>query len=552
MQELLERPDLKIKLEDDPKFSVIVPIYDLPKGVLKRCLLSIESQNYDNLEVVLVMDGPNPELKDVAEYYARKNDWKLLEPEHKGACAARNYGFENSTGEIVSFINSDYILKPGIIRLWVDRLQENKDCGFLYGGYAWNMSQMEPYDSKPFDPYLLEVANYIDCGFPLWRKYVVKWDEDCKSLQDWDFWLRVVKEHKVKGYFLKDYSYLAEPPRPKGLSSDSSSNWMERVKYIKQKNRIPLRDLVVTSLGASNHGINIAKMIGADFRDDTIFKPHEYKAVYMIGFYIKPTDAQNMHGPILSSFPNSKRIVHWVGADIFWLRKHSYENLKNLGGALKMTAVHLVENVQAQKDLKDLLGLDSEIVVIPPLNDYEVKPLPEKFTVSVFLTRKTDFDKYLTEHTLSIVRALPNVQFTAYGDGAVDIDYPNLKLYGNLDKDQWKEYVYSNSCYLRIVRHDTKPLASNEFMMAGRYVVSNIKDECTHYIDTSGDSLINEWDKMAPGLNAYRWPKTKKSIVQAIRSIKTLEGNFVDEKLKESFSKEKYIEKIYQIANIGR
>lgn len=554
-QAVLEKEKVSVKFEDDPSFSVIIPVYDIKPDVLKRCLRSVATQNYDNLEVVIVFDGPNDALKPVADYFIKQNDnWKILEIEHAGACAARNAGFEVSRGEIVSFVNSDYILNPGIIRLWVDRMQENKDCGFLYGGYQYTSSNAWWYPSKKFDPYLLEVANYIDCGFPLWRKYVVPWDVNCKSLQDWDFWLRVVKTHKVKGYFLeRDISFLAEPPRPKGLSDDSSSNWIERVKYVKEKNNIPFRDLVVTSLGASNHGVEIAKMLGADFRDDTVTKPNDYKGVYMLGFYIKPGDKTNEHGPILSSFKEGvKKIVHWIGADIYWLRKFPYEDLKSLGGALKMTAIHLVESEKERKQLKDLLGIDSEIVPIPPSNEYEVKPLPKDFSVSILLTDKSDFDKYLKEYTLSVVRACPDIKFTAYGDAAKDINYPNLKCAGNLSKAEWKEYVYSNSCYIRLAKHDTVPLASNEFMMAGRYVVSNIPGECTHYIDTSGDSEINKWDLMAPGLNLYRWPSTKKKIIQAIRSIKKLDGNFVDQSLKERFDKEKYINKIYGIANIRR
>ena len=551
---LLEKEPVEIKFEDDPKFSVIVPIYDLDPGILKRCLASIKEQNYDNLEVVLVFDGKNEKLKEVSDFYVKdQENWKVIEIEHAGACAARNAGFYASNGEIVSFINSDYILKPGIIRLWVDRLQENKDCGFVYGAYSYNLSVAQWYPSKPFDKDLLEVANYIDCGFPLWRKYFVDWDVNCKSLQDWDFWLRVVKTHNVKGYYLEDVSFMAEPPRPKGLSMDSSSNWVDRVKYVKEKNGIPLRDLVVTSLGAANHGIQIAKMLKADFRDDTIHKPNEYKAVYMIGFYIKPSDKNNEHGPILSSFGNDVvKIIHWVGADIFWLRKFTYENLKSLGGALKLSALHLVESEKEQKQLKDLLGIDSQIVPIPPYTDLEVKPLPDEFKVAVFLTQKSDFDKYLTEHTLSVIRACPDIKFTAYGDYATkDIQYPNLECFGNLNKQEWEKYVYANSALLRIVRHDTVPLASNEFMMAGRHVISNIPEEATQFIDTSGKSEINKWDLMAPGLNAYEWPATKKKIVQAIRGVRNLKVPNTNN-LKERFNKEAYIDKIYEISKLER
>lgn len=536
MQTTLE-PEVKTpKFLADPLVSMIVPIYDIKTDVLKRCLMSLVDQDYERMEIICVLDGENKELESVVRsFQGSENNGmvKLTTIEHAGACAARNAGFKLSNGEIVSFFNSDYIAKPGMIRMWVDKLKENPDCGFVYGGYEYASNRRWIYPSKPFDPFQLEVANYIDCGFPLWRKYVVEWDINCKSLQDWDFWIRVVKEHKVKGFYLgRDYSFIAEMPREKGLSDDSSHNWIDRVNYVKTKNQIEKRDILVTSIGAANHGVEIAKLIGGDFRDDTFYKPSEYKAVYMIGFYIRPGETGlNEHARQLAHFkdhyPKSKRIVHFVGADIHFLKSFPFTSLKYLAGALRQSADYILSENQAAHDELLEMGIPTQIVPIPSYtSDWEVKPLPEDFKVSIYLVEpgneagKSDFDKYCYEAMLSVVRAMPDVQFTGYGAGGSDVRYPNLKIMGNIPRNKWKEYVYDNSCLLRIVRHDTKPLASNEFMLAGRPVVSNIKDECTHYIDTSGKDDISSWDKFGEGLNSYHWPETKAHIIRAIRHIK--------------------------------
>ena len=55
-----------IKFEPDPLFSVIVPIYDIKTDTLKRCLMSLEDQDYANLEIIGVFDGENKELEDIA------------------------------------------------------------------------------------------------------------------------------------------------------------------------------------------------------------------------------------------------------------------------------------------------------------------------------------------------------------------------------------------------------------------------------------------------------------------------------------------------------
>lgn len=546
-----------MEFKEDPKFSVIMPVYDVPEGTFKRCLMSVADQDYPNLEVVIVVNGGDEKAHKMAEEFVKTTEkkalWKVIFTEEKGACQARNLGFKESTGEIVAFVNSDYILKLGCITMWVDALQAHPECGFVYGAYEYASSRREVYNSKPFDRYLLEVANFIDCGFPLWRKHVVEWDPEVKSLQDWDFFLRV--SEKTTGYFLgREISFIAEPPRPKGLSMDSSENWMERVKFVKAKNGIPLRDICVTSLGAPNHGVEIAKMIGADFRDDTLHKPHEYKACYLIGWYMHPGEEQNGHSWILERFKNSKKIVHFVGADIYWLRKFSVQNIREFAGALKLsTDKILCENPLAQEELKSF-GIEAEIVPIPPYSDFQVSPLTEEFSCAVLLTDKSDFDKYLKEHTLSIIKAMPDVKFQGYGDADLgEFKAANFEMKGQLKRPDYEKFVLANSAYLRIVRHDTTPMASAEFMMAGRRVISNIPNECTDYIDTSGKQLFNQWDSFGPGFSALFWPETKKKIIKAIRNAKNkpfgaeaIQANA--DYLKERFNKEIYIRKIREMA----
>lgn len=547
---------MTVELSPEPLISFVVPIYDKDKGTLKRCLMSLEDQDYPNMEVICVMDGPNVELLNTVCEFVKDKRFKVVEIEHAGACAARNAGFKVSTGEIVSFFNSDYVAKPGMVRLWIDELLKHPECGFIYGGYEYSSQNSNPYPSQPFDEWLLTQANYIDCGFPLWRKHVVEWDANCKSLQDWDFWLRVIKTHGVKGHYLgREYSYVAEPPKPGGLSFDSHGNWVERVKYVREKNGIPTGDIVVTSFGAPYHGKEIARTIGADFRDSTIFKPNEYKALYMIGFYMKPSDSMNPHAEVLATYENAVKIVHFVGADIYWLKRFSHNDLKLLSGALTIQCDHILcETELAQKELAEM-GIQAKIVPIPTYREIEIKPLPEQFKVAVFLTNKSDFDKYCREETLSVVRAMPDVQFSAYGDwGKDEINYPNLTHYGNLWGDAWTKFVYDHSCYFRLVRHDTRPMASDEFILAGRDVVTNILLPFQRYINTAGDLGKNEQDFFGTGLNAYYWPKTKKAIVQAIRQVKKIPNQQKDvaELARESYlkalDKKKYVQLIREMA----
>lgn len=538
--EIIKDHVLEKKFDKDPLFSFIIPVHKVPRSVVQRCLMSVTDQDYPELEIICVVNGDVDGEGGAARYKdqevieahsvcldfaAKFPNVRVITLPEGNACVARNIGFQESKGEIVSFFNSDYIAKPGMVRNWVTALRDHPDCGFVYGAYEYSSNERAWYPSKPFDPFQLRIANYIDCGFPLWRKYVVPWDPECKSLQDWDFWIRVVHQSGVKdlvkGHYLgSEISYMAEPPRSGGLSVDSSTNWVDRVHYIKAKNGIKEPDICVCSVGAPIHGMEIAKMLGADFRDDTIFKPHAYKALYLIGWYMKPSDQGNAHPQILNHFRDSARIVHFVGADIFWLRKFPHDQLKYLTGALKLRSTKILcENAQSQKELADM-GIPAEIVPIPSYNTWEIKPLPEKFRLAIFLTQRSDFDKYCYEETLSIVRAMPDVEFAAYGDGGWDVDYPNMIHFKNMDRENWQKFVYGCSAYFRIVRHDTMPMASNEFVMAGRDTITNVPAPYMEIIDTGGKIELNEWDIFGSGLNPWNWPDTKKAIVQRIRAVR--------------------------------
>ncbi len=188
---------------------------------------------------------------------------------------------------------------------------------------------------------------------------------------------------------------------------------------------------------------------------------------------------------------------------------------------MKLATDHILcENEAAQAELASF-GVEAEIVPIPPYTNLEVRILPEEFSVAVYLTDRSDFDKYLKSYTMSIVKAMPDVKFYGYGDADMSqFKSKNFEMKGTMTTDEWSEFVYSNSAYLRLVRHDTRPMASDEFIMAGRSVITNIPAPYMDVIDTSGKEPFDSWNKFAPGFNAARWPATKKKIIQTIRKIR--------------------------------
>lgn len=92
-----------------PKISVIVPVYNTEK-FLPKCLDSLVSQTYDDLEIILVDDCSSDNSLDILMSYQEKypNKVKVISNKNNsGAATSRNNGLSIATGEYIGFVDSD-------------------------------------------------------------------------------------------------------------------------------------------------------------------------------------------------------------------------------------------------------------------------------------------------------------------------------------------------------------------------------------------------------------------------------------------------------------
>lgn len=90
-----------------PLICVIVPVYNAEK-YLDKCIESVLSQTYKNLEIILIDDGSPDNCPQICDKWA-KNDGriKVIHKENGGVSSARNAGLDKITGEYITFIDSD-------------------------------------------------------------------------------------------------------------------------------------------------------------------------------------------------------------------------------------------------------------------------------------------------------------------------------------------------------------------------------------------------------------------------------------------------------------
>lgn len=87
--------------------SVIIPVYN-SVSTLQRCVNSVLSSKTDDMEIILVDDGSNDGSHEMCDQLAQKHpSIRVIHRENGGLSAARNTGIEASSGEWLSFIDSD-------------------------------------------------------------------------------------------------------------------------------------------------------------------------------------------------------------------------------------------------------------------------------------------------------------------------------------------------------------------------------------------------------------------------------------------------------------
>ena len=117
-----------------PKVSVIVPVYNVAPYILK-CLESLEAQTYEFYEVILINDGSTDNSAVLAEQFIRgKGQFRLVHQENAGVSAARNRGIAESSGEWLTFVDSDDYVEADFLSSMINAIQ-TRPADLCLAGY---------------------------------------------------------------------------------------------------------------------------------------------------------------------------------------------------------------------------------------------------------------------------------------------------------------------------------------------------------------------------------------------------------------------------------
>lgn len=109
------------------KISIIVPIYNAA-DLVPRCLESILVQTFQDFELIIVDDGSDKDnsLQVCKEYAEKDKRIRVFHKENGGQTSARRYGFENSNGDWIYFVDADDFLPKDALSFLYEKAIKNK------------------------------------------------------------------------------------------------------------------------------------------------------------------------------------------------------------------------------------------------------------------------------------------------------------------------------------------------------------------------------------------------------------------------------------------
>lgn len=292
--------------------SVIITTYKRPYEILYRAINSVINQTYSNLEIIIVDDSPNDYSKreEIKENIQEIYDSRISYIQHefnRGGCAARNTGIRNSHGNLIAFLDDDDEWGDNKIELQLKAI-EKENADFVYCAYKEvteinekiikTQVKINNYDKKTYYNDLL-CENYIgSVSFVMIKKKCFDscgdFNEQLKSCQDWDMWIRILRKYKL--CYIEEALVLYHKHENERISTNCK-NQLQGHKYILDNYQKYMKD---------NPKIIRINM----YRLSKIYADNKnFKQAYKMWFYANRIDNINIRESIYYALRIIKRIL---------------------------------------------------------------------------------------------------------------------------------------------------------------------------------------------------------------------------------------------------
>ena len=194
-------------LKPVPSISIVTPSYNQGE-FLEATIQSVLSQNYPNLEYIIIDGGSTDDSVEIIRKYEKQLHFWCSEPDG-GQYAAINKGFSYATGEIMAWLNSDDMYFPWTLKTVGSIMAELSQVEWLttfnigfwdWHGFCTDIGKIPGYSREAFlnGRYLRSgrtAINWIQQESTFWRRGL--WEKvggyistEFKLASDFDLWAR--------------------------------------------------------------------------------------------------------------------------------------------------------------------------------------------------------------------------------------------------------------------------------------------------------------------------------------------------------------------------
>lgn len=240
--------------------SVIIPSYNSAKFI-KETLDSVFNQTYKNIEVIVVDDGSTDGSFELI-FNLKNPNLKLVKNLGKGACAARNYGFEISKGDYIQYLDADDLLSPNKIHDQMNLaskfgLNAVYFCEWIrFVGSIDEYATNHQFINKNYDQaYMWLKDSWRGKGMAAVHSWLVprqiiimagQWNEDLLINQDGEFFTRVLMNASTIKYVASVKVYYRSG-NPNSISQSQNTSWVKAGSL--------LNSLIINKKTCSDYGL---------------------------------------------------------------------------------------------------------------------------------------------------------------------------------------------------------------------------------------------------------------------------------------------------------
>jgi glycosyltransferase involved in cell wall biosynthesis len=184
----------------NPKITIITTVKNDEKRI-EKTILSVLSQNYKNLEYIVIDGGSTDATLEIIKKYSSKLSYWEINKEDKGIYDGFNRGLNFATGDLIGIVNSGDIYTERAFEYLIKYYNLNPNVDFFFGAVKKHYATLHGY--KPYKiKYSWGFYTSHSTGFFIKQKAFKKvgyYDLKYKISSDYDYFYRMIVQHKLKG-----------------------------------------------------------------------------------------------------------------------------------------------------------------------------------------------------------------------------------------------------------------------------------------------------------------------------------------------------------------